>query len=88
MAPKWTMATSHTGASGEHLVFAQVFPKTDVWWRFCQGEKMQGEDITSCDTQHHGKLPVFTFFFYYIIYVFSSLLQPLKIEQQNKIYNL
>lgn len=79
-APKWATATSHIGARWEHLVFAQVFPKPEVWWRFCWGEKMQGENVTSCDMQQHGKLPVFTFFCYNIIYVCLSLLQPLKAE--------
>lgn len=65
-APKWATVTSHTGARWEHLVLAHVFPKPEVWWRFCWGEKMQEENITSCDTPHHGKLPVFTFMFVYL----------------------
>lgn len=55
---------------------------------FVEVKKMQGENITGCDMQQHGKLPVFTFFSYYIIYVCLSLLQPLTAEQQIKIDNL
>lgn len=35
-APKWATATSHTGVRWENLVFAQVFSKPDIWWRFVE----------------------------------------------------